>query len=53
MVLDVVEVTPRLLGLPGDGAVVAVVDVAVGGDVVVAPMVAVSSGVVTPPPRID
>ena len=48
MVLVVVAATRRLLGVPGEGAVVAVA-VVVG----VFPMVAVNSGVVTPPPRIE
>jgi len=45
MVLVVVAATRRLLGVPGEGAVVVVVGVL--------PMVAVNSGVVTPPPRIE
>ena len=56
MVLGVVAVTRRLLGLPC-GAVVAVVvvvaEVEVADDVGPAPMVAVNSGEVTPPPRIE
>ena len=45
----VVELTRRLLGAPWTGGAV----VAVGAEVGPAPMVAVNSGVVTPPPRME